>query len=142
MELDFELLKEKDISQIRDISEEFADIDPENVKPFLAEKQNTALVAKLGDKVIGLIYGYSLTDFDDMSSQFFIYSVDIHTDYQNMGYGSKFIQFTVDWARKNGFRECFVLTDADNKRACRIYEKAGMTVSDGKQFEIIFPEND
>jgi len=140
--LHFEQLQEQDIIQLRDISDEFTGIDPEKVKQFLAEKQNTALVAKLGDKVIGLIYGYSLTDSDDATAQFFIYSVDIHTKYQDRGYGSEFIKFTIEWARKSGFRESFVLTDADNKRACRIYGKAGMSVSDGKQFEIIFSENE
>ena len=27
--------------------------------------------------------------------------------------------------KENGFSECFVITDKGNKRACRVYEKAG-----------------
>ena len=126
MELIFEHLQEQDIFQLRDISDEFSNIEPEQVKPFLAEKQNIAFVAKLEGKIIGLLYGYSLADFDGVTSQFYIYSVDIHTKYQNNGYGSRFVQFAVEWAKNNGFRKCYVCADGNNARACRVYEKAGM----------------
>jgi RimJ/RimL family protein N-acetyltransferase len=138
--LKIELLEEHDIIQLKKISDEFTNINPEHVKIFLAEKQNIALVAKLDDKIIGLIYGYSLTDFEGTSSQFYIYSVDIHLKYQNKGYGSHFIQLVVDWAKKNKFRKCYVSADEDNIRACRIYEKTGMTVINSKEFTIQFFE--
>ena len=130
----FELLQEQDILQLRDISDEFADLDPEQVKAFLAEKQNIALVAKLDGKVIGFIYGYALSRLDGKAPHFFIYSVDIHTGYQNKGYGSRFMQFAVGWARDNGFGESFVAAESDNARACRIYEKAGMSGKDTREF--------
>jgi len=77
-----------------------------------------------------LIYGYALTRLDGKEPQFFIYSVDIHPAYQDRGYGSRFVQYVVDWARDNGFSESFVPTDKDNPRACRVYEKAGMKHSE------------
>jgi len=77
-------------------------------------------------KVIGLIYGYSLTNIHNTKPQFFIYSVDIHEKYQNKGYGSLFMKYAVDWAKNNGFCESFVVTDTGNPGACKIYEKAGM----------------
>ena len=138
MELHFEQLQEKDIIQLRDISDEFSNIDFIDVKPFLAEKQNIALVAKLDSKVIGLLFGYSLADFDGTTAQFYIYSIDIHTEYQDKGYGSQFIQFAIGWAKDNGFRKCFVHADKDNLRACRVYEKAGMDVDNAKEFSIQF----
>ncbi|MCL2462961.1 MAG: GNAT family N-acetyltransferase [Defluviitaleaceae bacterium] len=130
MDLTFELLSENDIPQIREIIEGFMEYDPEQIRAFLSEKQNYAFVPKLGDKVVGLIYGYSLTRMDGKSSQFFIYSVDIHPDYQDRGYGSQFALHVVDWARDNGFSESFVITDRDKPRACRVYEKAGMKFSE------------
>jgi len=141
MNLIFERLQEKDILQLRDISDEFVSIEPRQIIPFLEEKHNIAFVAKLDDTVIGLIYGYSLTDFEDGTTQFFIYSVDIHTEYQNKGYGSLFINYVLKWVKDNKFRECFVIADEDNARACRVYEKAGMVVTNTKQFEMKFPEN-
>jgi GNAT superfamily N-acetyltransferase len=135
MNLHFERLKENDIHQLQNIIEEEAfdgydEYDFAQAKTFLSEKQNIAIAAKLNDKIIGLIYGYSLTRFDGKAPQFFIYAVDIHKDYQNKGYGSRFVKYVVGWARDNGFCESFVLTDKDNLRACRVYEKAGMKHSE------------
>ena len=126
MSLTFEMLQEEDIPQINEISEWFTKCNYDQIKKFLSEKQNIAIVAKLDSKVIGLIYGYSLTCFDNAKPQFFIYSVDIHNEYQDKGYGSRFVKYAVDWARDNGFCECFVITDEGTPRACRVYEKAGM----------------
>ena len=126
MNLSFELLQEKDIPQLQEVVEGWTDYNPQQIKAFLSEQQNIAHVAKLDDTLIGLIYGYSLTRMDGKAPQFFIYSVDIHPAYQDKGYGSQFVWFVVDWARENGFCESWVLTDKDNPRACRVYEKAGM----------------
>ena len=138
----FERLQEQDILQLRDISDEFSNINSTKVKPFLEEKQNIALVAKLNNKIIGLIYGYSLTDFEGGTSQFYIYSVDIHSKYQDKGYGSRFMRFAIEWAKDNGFRECYVQANEDNTRACRVYEKVGMTFTNTREFSINFPDNE
>ena len=140
MELHFEQLREKDIIQLKAISEEFADINLDEVKPFLADNRNIALIAKLDDKVIGLLFGYSLTDFCGGTAMFYIYSVDIHTEYQDKGYGSRFMQYAVEWAKNNGFRKCFVGADEDNPRACRVYEKTGMDVTKVREFTLDFFE--
>jgi len=141
MSLTFEMLQSGDIPQINEIVEWWTDCNHDQIKKFLSEKQNIAIVAKLDDKVIGLIYGYSLTCFDCDKSQFFIYSVDIHEKYRDSGYGSKFVKYAVDWARDNGFSESYVLTDKGNPGACKVYEKAGMKHSkadDTRLYEISY----
>jgi len=85
--------------------------------------------AKLGDKNIGLLYGYSLARVDDRPPMFFVYSVEIYPEHQNKGYGSRFMQYVIAWAAENGFGESFLMTEKDNISACRIYEKVGMTHS-------------
>lgn len=125
----FRLLCADDISSVKEIIESFIHFNPEQIKAFLSEKQNIFFIAELDCTTIGLIYGYSLIRLDGKEPQFFIYSVDIHPDYQNKGYGSKFVKYAIDWARDNGFSESFVLTEKDNPRACRVYEKASMTYS-------------
>ena len=131
MNLSFEHLQHKDIPAMKEVIEdEFGQFDPEWVKAFISEKQNIALIAKLDDMPVGLIYGYALTCIEVRKPQFFIYSVDIFTAHQNKGYGSRFVKYAVNWARDNGFSEAFVLTHKDNPRACKVYEKAGMTHSE------------
>ena len=106
-----------------DESDELA-INKERLKDFLTYSQNLAFIAKYRDEVCGFIYGYSLMSLDS-APQLFIYSVDVISRFQNNGIGSKLFQYVVDYSRENGYSECFVITDKGNKRACRVYEKAG-----------------
>ena len=142
MELFIEQLQEQDIILLGDISDETSDIDPKSVKVFLAEKQNIALVAKLNGKVIGLLYGYSLADFYSQQAQFYVYSIDIHAEYCNKGYGSQFMQLAIKWAKDNGFRKCYLSAEEENKRARRVYEKMGMTVTNTREYKINFSKNE
>jgi ribosomal protein S18 acetylase RimI-like enzyme len=100
------------------------ELDLSRLIEFVKYKQNLAFIAKYNDEILGFIYGYSLMSLDS-DPQLFIYSVDILNKYQNLGIGSKLFQFVVDYSKANGFSECYVMTDKSNKRACRIYEKAG-----------------
>jgi len=112
----------------------------EHARAFMENSDHLAFVAKLDGKAIGLLYGYKLTRMDDLPPQFFVYSVDIHPEYQDRGYGTKLFQYAVDYARENGFSECFVLTEKSNRRACRVYEKAGgvAAAEDCVEYDIVF----
>ena len=57
--------------------------------------------------------------------QFFIYSVDVLGEFQNLGIGSSLFQYVVDYTKENDFFECFVITNKANLPACKTYEKAG-----------------
>jgi len=81
-------------------------------------------------KVIGCIFGYSLTMIDEAEKEFYIYGVDIHPDYHGKGYGTQFMKFVLNWAKENGFRESTVQTGIENIAACRCYEKAGLKLDD------------
>ena len=128
--LKFEVLQSDAIPQIEEITKWFSEYNHGQIRAFLSEKQNIAIVAKLDGKIIGLMYGYSLTRLDYETPQFFMYSVDIREEYQNKGYGSQLVKHVVDWARDSGFCESYVLTNKDNPRACKVYENAGMKHSE------------
>ena len=136
-----ERLRAEDIPLLRPIIEDDRhQYSPERICAFLGNRGNLAFVAKLDGKVIGLIYGYKLTRMDHQPPQLFIYSVGIHSDYQNRGCGTKLFRYVVDFARENGFSECFVLTNKSNGRACRVYEKAGGVAAsdDAVEYDIVF----
>lgn len=99
--------------------------EPKAFADFLAVGGDLAFGAVVRDRIIGLIYGYTLCRPDGRKPQFFAYSVDVHPDFQSKGIGSAFFQYAVDWCRENGYSEVFVSTDRGNPRACRVYEKAG-----------------
>lgn len=117
------LLSGKDFDRLGPVFEEL-EFDMCRLMDFLKHPHNLAFVAQYEDTIIGFIYGYSLMSLDS-EPQLFVYSVDVLSDYQNMGVGSKLFQFVVDFSRENGYSECFVITDKGNVSACRVYEKAG-----------------
>jgi len=53
MSLSFELMQEADIPSIREIVEGFMAFNPEQIKAYLSETQNTAHIAKLDGKTLG-----------------------------------------------------------------------------------------
>lgn len=122
-EVQCELLTRENLKEMDAVLEELH-FDPLRLKDFLEYPQNLAFIAKCNNEVTGFIYGYSLMSLDS-NPQLFIYSVDVLPKFQNIGIGSRLFQYVVDFSRENGFSECYVITDKGNKRACRIYEKAG-----------------
>jgi ribosomal protein S18 acetylase RimI-like enzyme len=122
-EIQCELLTKENFNIMNTVLEEL-DIDPLRLRDFLEQPQNLAFIAKCNNEVTGFIYGYSLMSLNS-NPQLFIYSVEVVSKFQNIGIGSKLFQYVVDYSRENGFSECYVITDKGNKRACRIYEKAG-----------------
>lgn len=121
-----ELLKHQDIINLRDVIEDDSIIyNEEGIEKFISGKQNLAFIAKLDDRIIGLLYGYILVRLDALRPQFFIYYVGIHLKYQNNGYGSEMVKYAVNYAQENNFYSTFIITEKDNFRACRVYEKAG-----------------
>ena len=120
------LLVKEDIHLLKDIIEDDNHkFCPEYIKEYLETKGNIGFTAKLNGQVIGLIYCYSLLDLDGRLMMF-MFSVGIHSNYQNRGYGSRLIKFAVDYSKAHEYAECFVNTNKSNTRACRVYEKAGM----------------
>ncbi|MCL2415292.1 MAG: GNAT family N-acetyltransferase [Defluviitaleaceae bacterium] len=107
-----------------DVALKELEFDKARLYDFLEYPHNLAFIAECNDDICGFAYGYSLISLDS-EPQLFIYSVDVLERFQNMGIGSKLFQYIADYSENNGFSECFVITSKDNKRACRIYEKAG-----------------
>lgn len=122
-EVTFSRLTKGDTAKINAVQKAFS-LEPAGLQAFVSQPQNLAFTAQKGGEVVGFIYGYSLMALKG-GPQLFIYSVDVLPQAQNRGIGSGFFQFVVDYSRENGFAECFVITDKANKKACRIYEKAG-----------------
>lgn len=117
------LLTKDNSEQIAAVADAFG-IETPRLKEYLKYPQNLAFAAEYDGEQAGFVYGYSLMSLDS-NPQLFVYSVDVLPRLQNMGIGSKLFRFVVDYSRENGYSECFVITDKGNKRACRIYEKAG-----------------
>lgn len=121
----FERLTENDIDLMRNVIEiDGKEFLPHQILNFLTDSSVYAFGAKLNNKIIGAIYGYSLTRIDN-EPMLYIHDVGILPEYQNLGIGNKFMKYVIDYAKENNFSKCFLITEKKNSPACKIYEKAG-----------------
>ena len=53
----------------------------------------------------------------------------VRPDQRDRGLGTRLLRAAVDWARKEGLARITLLTDADNARARRLYQRQGFAAS-------------
>lgn len=103
-------------------------IDDENllkqdIEKFIIDDDNYCFVGILEDKIVAFLYGYGMLR-PDGKSMFYIHSVDVLPDYQNNGIGTKLMEYVVNYIKDEGkYYKFFVLTENDNIRACKVYQK-------------------
>ena len=124
--MEIKVLQEKDIDDIKNVIEDDNMIfDKQNIKNFINSPNTYAFIAKNDEQVIGFAYGHGLAR-PDAKVMFYLHDIGILEAYQNKGTGTKFIQFIIDFAIQKCFTEVFLITDRNNPKACRVFEKCGM----------------
>ena len=116
-------------------------IDDENllkqdIEKFIVDNDNYCFVGILEDKIVAFLYGYGMLR-PDGKSMFYIHSVDVLPDYQNNGIGTKLMEYVVNYIKDEGkYYKFFILTENDNIRACKIYQKFA-----NKDEQVLFSNN-
>ena len=116
-------------------------IDDENllkqdIEKFIVDNDNYCFVGILEDKIVAFLYGYGMLR-PDGKSMFYIHSVDVLPDYQNNGIGTKLMEYVVNYIKEEGkYYKFFILTENDNIRACKIYQKFA-----NKDEQVLFSNN-
>ena len=60
----------------------------------------------------------------DGKRMFYIHSVDVIKELQSKGIGTKLMEYTLNYVKKeNKYYKFFVLTEEDNIKACKLYQK-------------------
>ena len=94
-----------------------------DLKKFIKNKENYVFVGVKDEKIIAFLYGYGMLR-PDGKSMFYIHSVDVISEYQSKGIGTRLMEFTLDYIKKeNKYYKFFVLTEDDNIKACKLYQK-------------------
>ena len=94
-----------------------------DVERFINNKENYVFVGIKENRTIAFLYGYGMLR-PDGKSMFYIHSVDVISEYQSKGIGTKLMEFSLDYIKKeNKYYKFFVLTENDNIKACRLYQK-------------------
>ncbi|MBP3597576.1 MAG: GNAT family N-acetyltransferase [Clostridia bacterium] len=93
------------------------------LEKFINNKNNYAFVGIHEDEVIAFLYGYGMVR-PDGKSMFYIHSVDVASNYQNNGIGTKLMEYVIAYIKEEQlYYKFFVLTEDDNIRACKVYQK-------------------
>lgn len=118
-----ENIKFERLESIEDIDIEMTECKINDLEKFIANKDNYVFVGIRENKIIGFLYGYGMLR-PDGKSMFYIHSVDVFPEYQSKGIGTKLMEFTLEYIKKeNKYYKFFVLTENDNIKACKLYQK-------------------
>ena len=112
------------------------ELSKQDIEKFIIDDDNYCFVGILEDKIVAFLYGYGMLR-PDGKSMFYIHSVDVFEDYQNNGIGTKLIDYVLNYVKnENKYYKFFVLSENDNIRACKVYQKFA-----NKEEQILFSSN-
>jgi len=97
---------------------------------LLQDPRTIFLVAFDGDEPVGFVLAYALPRRHGLNLTLCVYEVDVNAAYRRRGIGGRLLRELEEVARQRGIEEGFVLTDADNTAAMRLYESVGGTRND------------
>ncbi len=92
---------------------------------FFQDEDNILLVAREGGQPAGFLYAYVLEAPHDLRPKMFLYSIDVFPEFQRRGVGTALIEELKRLASDRNCSEIFVLTNASNLAANRLYQKTG-----------------
>ena len=114
------------------------DVQPDWCADFLADPRHHLVVALSDGIVVGMA---SAVDYihPDKAPQLFINEVGVSPDHRRHGIGRRLVERLVQLATELGCTEAWVLTDADNAAANRLYAASGATVPPTQSLMYTFP---
>lgn len=118
-----ENIKFKRLEKIENLDICMTECEIKDLESFINNKKNYAFVGIKDNEIIAFLYGYGMLR-PDGKSMFYIHSVDVITEYQSKGIGTRLMEFTLDYIKKeNKYYKFFILTENDNIKACKLYQK-------------------
>ncbi len=123
--MEYKLLEEKDLKLMKDVLKDDNMIfSLDYLNSFIKNNNSFGFIAKEENNIVGFAYAYTLLR-PDGKRMFYLHSIGMLPNYQNNGYGSILLEFIIDYSKKIGCSELFVITDKGNPKACHVYEKLG-----------------
>jgi ribosomal protein S18 acetylase RimI-like enzyme len=97
----------------------------------LLDDPQAVLLAALEDgSPVGFVLAYELQRRHGHAVTLCIYEIEVHEAHRRRGIGTRLLRELEALARERGVAEAFVLTEADNTAAMRLYESAGGTAEE------------
>ena len=125
--------KRLELSDVRNIMIEY---NKDDLEKFIENKENYLFVGIKDNKVIAFLYGYGMLR-PDGRRMFYIHSVDVLPEYQSKGIGTKMMEYTLEYVKsENKYYKYFVLTEENNIKACKLYQKYA-----NREEQVLFSNN-
>ena len=119
------LLDKEDIDLMEKfVDEENTKYNKEKLMGFLNENNSYGFIVKNENRIVGFAYGYVLLR-PDGNQDFYLHAIDIISEFQGKGYGTKLMNFIKKYIKEIKCRKMFLITNKSNISACKCYEKAG-----------------
>ncbi len=96
-----------------------------SVHTFLASGHNYLVVGYLDGAPEGFAIAYLLPYIDGRGPMLFLWEIGVHEAAWRKGVGSAIVRWLLDAARPAGCSELFVITNAENEAAMRLYASTG-----------------
>jgi len=121
----FEILDELSIHGLKELmGNDDMVFDIEILKDFIRTSGAYGFIYLLDNKPVGLAYACRLAR-PDGKIEMYLHSIDILPQYQNKGYGTRFLQNILNYANTKGFCNLFLCSSKSLHNACHVYEKLG-----------------
>jgi len=121
------------------VVERFATREPRTA--LLHDRRTIFLVAFDDEAPIAFVLAYELPRRHGFNAMLCIYEVEVAAEYRGRGIGRRLLGELERLARERGVEEAFVLTEADNVVAMRLYESAGGTRNDVVEWDFDYTDN-
>ena len=109
------------ISNVVRIDDE--ELSKHDIERFIIGDDNYCFTGIIEDKIVAFLYGYGMLR-PDGKSMFYIHAVDVLPGYQNRGIGTKLMDYVLNYIKdEKRYYKFFVLTEDENIRACKVYQK-------------------
>jgi len=106
-----------------DVVRRLAEDEPQTA--LLADARTIFVAAFDGEEPVGFAFGYDLPRRHGDPSILFVYELDVAETHRRRGVATALLRELADAARERGIRTGFVLTEASNEAAMRLYESVG-----------------
>ena len=109
--------------ELSDVENIIIEYNKDDLKKFIENKENYIFAGIKDNKAIAFLYGYGMLR-PDGKKMFYIHSVDVLPEYQSKGIGTKLMEHTLEYIKdEKKYYKYFVLTESDNIKACKLYQK-------------------